>query len=478
MKRKAVLAAAAAVLLLLTAALSSCTVFEDFSPESLLKSPKLTGADAEIQAVFEDAVGTNVVLVNPVSGDYRASYLRYDIDKDGSEEILVFYAKEESRAELHIHFLKQSNGAWYSVGDVSGSGSEIYRIEFCDLDRSAGDEIVVTWTVSDSRRNKTLSVYRLAGGNQIPRIPQLVALQVYDYTLLDVDQDGQTELIYFFDDSTDPTKPFTASLIKYVDDETPGFRPLCQVQLSEAVDAPERVTFDKRSDHCCVYVDCRRADGQYMTEILDYVYAPKATEAELSPDDTENPPEGNGEPATREAQPELPAEPAPESRVLVRPAAEDGRYLCDETLRAWAIYSETDESVKGENEPRVLIPVMREYAGSVLTDVEGREDTPMNYISYERFDGVSLSPSGRAEFYDPGMRWSFRLDMFLGVYAAVYDQAEDTLSFFSPDSRKKPVLTVNFPQYKNGDISQSIIISDSAPEWITGEAVRKMITIL
>ncbi|MBR5409180.1 MAG: hypothetical protein IK104_00780 [Clostridia bacterium] len=477
MKRRSVLAAAVAVLLLLTAALSSCTVFEDFSPESLLKSPKLTGADAQIQAVFEEAVGTNVVLVNPVSGDYRTSYLRYDVDKDGAEEILVFYAKEESRAELHIHFLKQSNGAWYSVGDVSGSGSEIYRIEFCDLDQNAGDEIVVTWTVSDSRRNKTLSVYRLAGGNQIPRIPQLVALQVFDYLLLDVDRDGQTELIYFFDDSTDPTKPFTASLIKYVSDETPGFRPLCQVQLSEDVEAPERVTFDKRSDHCCVYVDCRRADGRYMTEILDYVYAPKVSEADLSPDDTVAPPEGSSEPETREAQPEQPAEPAPESRVLLRPIAEDGAYLCEQTLRASATWCEIDESVKGENEPQVLIPAMREYAGSVLTDVEGREDTPMYYISYERFDGAALSPSGRAVFCDPGMRWSFRLDMFLGIYAAVYDQAEDTLSFFSPDSRKKPVLTVNFPQYKNGDVTQSIVISDSAPEWITGEAVRKMIKI-
>lgn len=55
--------------------LSGCSLLDFFSADNLLKAPKLTGENAALQRAFEEAVGKDVSLFTPISGENRASYV-------------------------------------------------------------------------------------------------------------------------------------------------------------------------------------------------------------------------------------------------------------------------------------------------------------------------------------------------------------------------------------------------------------------
>ena len=82
---------------------SGCNVLDVFSVDSLLRAPKLTGENARIQSSFENAVGTGVQLVSPLTGDHRSAFVFFDFDADGVNETLVFYARAEAPDEIHMH---------------------------------------------------------------------------------------------------------------------------------------------------------------------------------------------------------------------------------------------------------------------------------------------------------------------------------------------------------------------------------------
>ena len=89
----------ALVLLLCLCSLNACSLLDEFSPDTILQAPRLTGADGQIQEAFEEAVGTNVVLVNPVGGEYRSAYAyhRRDDIRDPGESFGYREHIEEGR---------------------------------------------------------------------------------------------------------------------------------------------------------------------------------------------------------------------------------------------------------------------------------------------------------------------------------------------------------------------------------------------
>ena len=187
---------------LLTAAcllLSGCHALDVFSVDSLLRPPKLTGENARIQKAFESAVGSDVQLMNPLTGDLSSAFVFCDYDADGQDETLVFYAKTDAPSEVHVRFMDYSAGEWRSVGDVNGNGSEVYSVELINADADDYQEILVAWTVSDSKRSKFLSIYKYAPGKRgdansvntasgeaTGPFEQLSMVQAVDYLALEV----------------------------------------------------------------------------------------------------------------------------------------------------------------------------------------------------------------------------------------------------------------------------------------------------
>ncbi|MBQ6119424.1 MAG: hypothetical protein IJK98_09340, partial [Clostridia bacterium] len=177
---------------------AGCNIVDFFSTDSLLRAPKLTGQNAALQQAFEQTVGKDVFLVSPLTGAYRSAFILQDCNGDEVEEAFVFYAMNDTENTIHIHLLEFVEGTWRSVADTTGNGSEVYKVEFCSVDRDAAPELAVTWTVSDSKRDKTLSLYKIdfRQGETGNEFNPLASVQIFDYAMLDIDNDRQNELFY------------------------------------------------------------------------------------------------------------------------------------------------------------------------------------------------------------------------------------------------------------------------------------------
>ena len=113
----------ALALSLLILLLSSCSFIQP-TIEELMKPPKLSQQQMEVDAALKAALGTNSIkLKYPLSGDYRSAYVFYDIDSDGVEEAIVFYQPSLDESGTRINILDYQEGAWTSVYDVPGEDS-------------------------------------------------------------------------------------------------------------------------------------------------------------------------------------------------------------------------------------------------------------------------------------------------------------------------------------------------------------------
>ena len=71
-------------------------------------------------------------MKTPTTGDYRSSFILYDFDGDGEDEAIALYSYSTDETAVYLHFLDCRGGEWLSIADIKGSGSEVYKIEFCD----------------------------------------------------------------------------------------------------------------------------------------------------------------------------------------------------------------------------------------------------------------------------------------------------------------------------------------------------------
>ena len=82
----------AVLLAVIIAVFSGCGSFSFNSAENLIRPPKLSGSDGELQDAFEKAVSEKgeYILRYPSGGEHRSAFVRYDCDKDGNDEAFVF----------------------------------------------------------------------------------------------------------------------------------------------------------------------------------------------------------------------------------------------------------------------------------------------------------------------------------------------------------------------------------------------------
>lgn len=88
---------------LVAAALAACLTFTSCTgftkvTEDLMKPPRLTAEQKEIDDALHAAViESDISFKYPKSGDYRSAFVFHDIDGDGEEEAIVFYAVDSSQ---------------------------------------------------------------------------------------------------------------------------------------------------------------------------------------------------------------------------------------------------------------------------------------------------------------------------------------------------------------------------------------------
>ena len=421
------------ILLCAALLLTSCSFFQAFTVESLIRPPKLTGENALIEKAFEAAVNKDVMFISPIAGDYRTAFVQFDVDADGTDDTLVFYAKKESPNEAHMHLLKFDGENWYSAGDITGNGSEVYSVAFYQFDQDASYEVAVCWTVSDSRRSKTLSLYKTSLRDDVQQLKQLSVIPLVDYLILDFDDDGLLELMYLMDNSSDAEQPFKVNLIK-MDPSDDAFHFVCELSLHQSVNLPLKISYDIRVLRCTLYVDCVNADGTYMTEIFYY--------------DTEK-------------------------ALFSRMVNAGGAELSELTVRNTQVYC-----ADIDNDRIVEVPVQREWDGATVQYPEAENSLPMSVIEFTKRHDNELLPMNVSYFYAPDAQFRFRTDEFLDEYVASYDATEMLLQMFTRDENASPLFSVQFVPLAAHEAAFNIIITEPEVSLFTEKHIKSLLELI
>ena len=433
-----------ALLLLIPVLLGGCTVFNVFSVDQLIRAPKLTGENALIQQAFEKEKGRDVQLVNPLFGKHCSSFVRFDLDRDGIEECIVFYSGSDQSGDVYLHLMREVDGQWISAGEISGSGTQVYQIDFYNLDQSDAYEIAVTWTVSDARRSKTLVLYKY-DKSQPQIISQMFVTQIFDFIVQDFDFDGQNELLYLYYD-VNQSAGYKMQMIKYSDAD--DFRPVTQIALSSSIDSPLQISCDIKNATYRLFVDCLAVDGGYLTEIVLYDFV---------------------------------------ASVLIRPGNAEGGVLIEETHRTTPLYCEDYNQDK-------LIEVPVQYVPVLSTDNE--TENPPRSVAYTAFASLEngiLSHSELCYYYNTDIGFRLRIDRDFSDCLLTYEAGEpegsasgeptgDTktgrLSVYSKEDLSQPVCIIRFATPADGDIQQVIreFVDLDTDDKLTEKTVRAAIS--
>ena len=80
--------------LLLLGSLAGCGSL-DGSVSSLLKVPKANAMQQKLRLAIDASLGSNIRALTPQNGDFRSSYVMNDLDGDGRDEAVIFFASAD-----------------------------------------------------------------------------------------------------------------------------------------------------------------------------------------------------------------------------------------------------------------------------------------------------------------------------------------------------------------------------------------------
>lgn len=251
---------------------SGCSLLDFFSADSLLRAPRLTGENTALQQEFEKSVGKDISLFTPISGEYRASYILKDINNDKVDEAVVFYSMNNNLSVVHMHIMENKDGIWYSLADTIGSGTSVYEVDFFNSDDENALEIAVTWMVDDSKKAKTLSVYKLteSGADSQNAITSVATVQIADYIYLDIDNDTVNEILYFYFDKSSVDESYLASRLLDYDIQSKNMLPVSDLSLNIQTTSVVQLLPCKVGNTFNIYVDALSDNGMLFTEVLMY----------------------------------------------------------------------------------------------------------------------------------------------------------------------------------------------------------------
>ena len=394
--KNAVRILAAALLCAALLAQAGCSLVDFFSTDTLLRAPRLTGQNAALQQAFESSVGKDVFLVSPLTGEYRSAYILKDCNGDRVEEAFVFYVKHGAENTVHIHLLEYAGDRWRSAADIAGNGSEIYKAEFFNIDGTADQELAVTWTVSDSKRDKTLSLYKIGftGAGEAELINPLASVQVFDYFVSDFDRDGQNELFYVYFDSTEEKNGAYAKLLKYAEADTVLY-PVNEVKFDARASNLLAVKYDYADGRYEFFADCAVGENSYYTELILY---------------------------------------EPETAALSLPVAALYEDPVAQTRRSALLYA---DDVDGDG--RIEIPAERAMEGSFIINYPESESVPLRCVSWLRWAQDGFVPAV-SYYVNDVYGYRVRLDPVLGPLTIISDYMTGAVSFYvqAPDGGPQP----------------------------------------
>ena len=269
MKLKKIISIALCIAMLL---LSSGCSLNFFSVESLMSPPSQSGKNGEVQEAFKRLMAEKTIqLRTPQSGDYQTSFVLFDVNGDEQEEAIVFYTDSAIDTSVRMTFMECVNDTWVISGDVKGGGSGVYDVSFSDMDNDGVYEILVGWTLFDTKTAKIASIYEVAVGDNEVFTLNTLGNEYYNFkSVTDFNGDEKDDLVIVYLDDTGETQKsyfrcFSLSksneFIKYSD-----------VRLDNHISSVSKIQYDtvRRGGKGCkrVFIDCLKTETSMFTEML------------------------------------------------------------------------------------------------------------------------------------------------------------------------------------------------------------------
>lgn len=268
-------------------ALSSSCSWRIQAVDQLIRAPKLSGEYASLQKAFDEYLltqgGQTSILKPPLSGEFRSAYVLYDLNGNGMNDALIFYAHRNNPNVVRVNMLRHSSeDEWISIADYEGDGHEVHSVDFVDMNDDGLMEIVISWKFSDSN-NKHLSVIGCTLNEQgrIEDAEYLLSAEQYTEKLVvDLDLDGNIELfialietaesrslgkLLYYDADAGRVLPKPNGIIE-LDSRASAYRPLkYDVEKKEGGDA------------CRIFIDTivQQSPANMVTEIVVWDEAKK-----------------------------------------------------------------------------------------------------------------------------------------------------------------------------------------------------------
>ena len=271
MKFKKVLSVIIVTVMLLS--LSGCSL-NFFSTETLLKPPALSGKSGEVQEAFNKLMsGKTFLLKTPTKGDYKSSFVLYNIDNDEDEEAIVFYTDSSTDTTVRIAVLDYVNRKWVLVTDIKGSGSGVYDIAFPDLDGDKLPEIVISWSLFDTKLTKMLTVYKVSQEeNKSFNIETLANEYFNAKAFVDLNSNDVNDLvIVYLDDAAEVQNSYFRAFSIQNDGSIVKF---CELLLDSTITSVSAIQSDevnlKNDSYTRVIMDCIKSDTSMFTEVVSW----------------------------------------------------------------------------------------------------------------------------------------------------------------------------------------------------------------
>ena len=259
-----------ATMLLLT---SGCSL-NFFSTDALLKPPALTGKSGEVQEAFNKLMsGKTVQLKTPSKGEFKSSFVLFDIDSDSEEEALVFYTDSSTDTSVRIAVFDCVKNKWILINDIKGAGSGVYDISFPDLNDDGLPEIVVAWALFDNKLTKMLTIYSVETENKDQLAILTLANEYFNSkAYIDLNSNGVSDLVLvYLDDSGEVQNSYFRAFSLKNDNEIVKFSELLLDSSITSVSAInyDLITYDG-SVSTRVFIDCLKSDTSMFTEVVSW----------------------------------------------------------------------------------------------------------------------------------------------------------------------------------------------------------------
>ena len=247
-------------------ALLIIVVINSQSPESLMTPPEAAGDYKDIQNVIEKSIGSEIILKAPNEGEYTTSITFVDLNADDANDAVAFYRlKNDDTSAIYMSVLIRQHSKWIASEAVRGQGNDVLEFSYGDMDYDSISEIIVGWSMFDSKDNNTLSVYTVSSQKSKAVVNENDSLIYTKMCVTDVCGEGRKEILLLKNTYNDEDSLAKATVYVFEDSK---LSPISSINIVSSVSEYKKLQTQLLDNKNVFFVDGVIESDSMITEIL------------------------------------------------------------------------------------------------------------------------------------------------------------------------------------------------------------------